>query len=159
MNKHFNEGQLADIAIPNAAIGFAIASHYLYLTEGQRKITIRLAAGSDNAKLYNQKLDCYLTTEKEWLAVPMTAITAGTMAGAVACAEFTITLTGDIPAITDYVAAVHGGTYNVALPMLKLILTNTDEEAYQYETLKDIKITALEIKVDVGDISGVGQTG
>jgi hypothetical protein len=159
VNKHFDEGQLADIAMPNAAIGFAIASHYLYLTEGQRKITIRLAAGSDNAKLYNKQFDCYLTTEKEWLAVPMTAIAAGTMTSTVACAEFTITLTGDIPAITDYAAAVHGGTYNVALPMLKMILTNTDYEAYQYAELKDIKITALEIKVDVGDISTVNQTG
>jgi hypothetical protein len=40
-----------------------------------------------------------------------------------------------------------------------MVLKNTDEEEYQYENLKDIKLTAIEIKVDVGDMNAVSQTG
>lgn len=162
VNKQFSEGQLTNVVTPNANIGFAIASHYLYLTEGQRKITIRLNAGSGNSKLYNKTFDCYLTTEKGWLLVPDTqvsAIAAGTMSNAAACAEFSITLDGAAPAITDYVTAVHGGTLGVQLPVLKMVLRNTDEETYQYQDMKDVAVTGIEVKVEVGGMGAYSKTG
>ncbi|HEX6427327.1 MAG TPA: hypothetical protein VF008_06555, partial [Niastella sp.] len=163
VNKKYGEGKLTDIVSPNAEIGFAIASHFLYLAEGQRKIIIRLATSAASALLLvDKKFDCYLTTEKEWLAVPLeniTPVAVGTMSNSLTCAEFIITLGGDVPAITDYNAAVHGGAYNVKLPMVKMILKNFDFEAYQYTALKDIKITMGEVKVEVGDMTTVSQTG
>ena len=160
INKQYAEAQLTGIAMPNAEIGFAIASHYLYCVEGERKIIIRLGAGSDNAKLYNKKFFCYLTTEKEWLAVEtISPIAAGTMTNTTACAEFTISLPGDAAAITNYSAAVHGGTYGVSVPMLKMVLKNTDDEAYKYNELKDIKISEIEVKVEVGNMNAWSQTG
>jgi len=162
VDKKFDEAQLIDIVTPNASIGFAVASHYLYLTEGERKLTIRLAAGSSNAALYNKSFDCYLTTEKGWLQIPstgLTAIAAGTMSNSTACAEFTVTLAGDAPAITNYAAAVHGGTLNVQLPVLKMMLKNTDDAVCQYQDMRNIIIAAAEIKVQAGEMNAYSQTG
>jgi hypothetical protein len=68
-NKIYSEGEVFDIKMPKAEIGFAIASHYLYLQEGVRKIMLRLAT-NNNAALKNKHFDIYLTTEKEWYKVP-----------------------------------------------------------------------------------------
>jgi Baseplate J-like protein len=165
-NKKFTDGQLTDIAMPDAQIGFALASHYLFLAEGERVIKIRLAAGADNSKLFNRSIECYLTTEKGWLKIAddtstsISAIASGTMSeGSVSCAEFTITLHGEVPAITDYNAAIHGGTFNVSVPLLKVILKNDDLTSYQYEELKGIMITKTEIRVQVGNLTAYSQTG
>jgi hypothetical protein len=56
---------LESIAMPEAQLGFAIASHYLYLTEGERKVFIRFEM-NDNAALDGMNIACYLTAEKEW---------------------------------------------------------------------------------------------
>lgn len=166
VNKKFIDGQLTDIAMPVAQIGFALASHYLFLTEGERVINIRLAAGADNSKLFNKSIECYLTTEKGWLKIAsdsstsLSAIAAGTMTeGSVSCAEFTINLHGEAPAITDYNPVVHGGVFNVSVPLLKVILKNDDLTFYQYDELKSIMISSTEIKVEVGNQSGYSQTG
>jgi hypothetical protein len=163
VNKKYEEAKLTDIVSPNAEIGFVMASHFLYLAEGQRKIIIRVATTAASALLLvDKKFDCYLTTEKEWFAVPLgniTPVAVGTMTNSLTCAEFIITLGGDVPAITDYNATVHGGTYNVKLPMVKMILKNFDFETYQYTALKDIKITMGEVKVEVGSMTTVSQTG
>jgi hypothetical protein len=161
VNKKYAEAQLTDIATPNAIIGFTIASHYLYLTEGERKIIIRLAA-TDNTALYNKGFDYHLTTEKEWLAVPATDVTtiaAGSMTDGTACAQLTITLHGDAPAITNYLTDVHSGTLGVNLPVLKMVLKNTDDASYQYESLKDVQVTKVEVKVEVGNINAYSQSG
>lgn len=162
VNKKYAEAKLTDIATPNASIGFTIASNYLYLTEGERKITIRLRAGGGNGPLYNKAFEYYLTTEKEWLAIPSTAVTAiasGTMTDSTPCAELTITLHGNAPAITNYVAAVHGGNLNVQVPVLKMVLKNTDDVPYEYDNLKNVKITKIEVKVEVGNVNVNDQTG
>ncbi|HEY6871622.1 MAG TPA: baseplate J/gp47 family protein [Geobacteraceae bacterium] len=39
-NKIYKDGQLANIAMPKAEIGFAVASHYLWLAGGTRTITV-----------------------------------------------------------------------------------------------------------------------
>jgi hypothetical protein len=162
INKVFEEGQLTAITMPLAQIGFAIASHYLFLTEGERNIIIRLAAGAGNTLLYNKAVDCYLTTEKEWYLVPadfISAIAAGTMSDTTACAEFTISLPGDVTAITNYVAKIHGGSFNVEVPVLKVILRNESSFGFEYDQLKDIVITKTEVKVEVGDLNAFSQTG
>ncbi|MEQ1676513.1 MAG: hypothetical protein ABL876_07425, partial [Chitinophagaceae bacterium] len=165
-SRRVTDGELTDIAMPPAQIGFAMASHYLALAEGERVIRIRLDAGADNYKLYNKAIECYLTTEKGWLKIAadattaLSAIAAGTMSeNAVACAEFTINLHGKAPAITNYNAEVHGGTYGVAVPLLKVLLINDELNAYQYEDIKGVSIASTEIKVEVGSMLGYIQTG
>jgi len=165
-NKKFINGILTDVAMQNAQIGFAIASHYLYLTEGERVVYIKLVT-SNNALLVGKSIECYLTTDKGWLKIAadtstqLSAIATGTTSEtpAAGCAQFTITLHGDAPAITNYNSKIHGGTLNVDVPVLKVILVNDDKSAYQYEELKNILVTKTEIKVEAGGQTGFSQTG
>jgi hypothetical protein len=163
--KKYKDGKLQDIISPNAQIGFAIASHYLYLCEGERTVRVKLSL-SNNSLLSNTNLEGYLTTEKEWYKIPSlsvvsntgTAITEG--GTTTAATEISFTIPGDAPAITNYNAALHGGTFAAAIPVLKIYLKNEDgTTAYPYENYKGITVSKVEIKAEVGNQAGYSETG
>lgn len=165
-HKIYKDAQLESIAMPKAEIGFAIASHYLFVAEGERVITVKFDVGANRTKLYNKSIACYITTEKGWLKIGEDASTEITPIGSgnmtknnVACAQFAIELHGDAPATANYNAELHGGTYNVNVPMLKVILVHNDLLAYQFNDLKDIVVSSYELKVEVGNQSSYSQTG
>ena len=152
VHKVYKEAQLEQIAMPKALLGFALASHYLYLTEGERKVFVRLVL-NDNSALNGKHIECYLTAEKEWYKVELLTIASSGKKlsdGTTNCAEISFILPGSAPAIVNYNAAKHGGTFNVALPMLKIYLVNDDATIYEYDALKDITITKTQIRVEVG---------
>jgi hypothetical protein len=157
VHKVYKESELESIAMPEARIGFALASHYLYLTEGERKVFVRFVmyknGKPDNTSLNGRKIECYLTAEKEWYKAE--TITIGSSGKKLSgtnteCTEISFTIPGSAPAIINYNAAVHGGTYNVSLPLLRIYLVNDDSHVYEYDFLKDITITKTEIRVEVG---------
>ncbi len=161
VHKVYKEAELERIAMPKAQLGFALASHYLYLTEGERKVFIRLVT-NNNSALNGKHIECYLTTEKEWYKVEsLTIASSGKKLsdGTTNCAEISFTIPGSAPAIVNYNAARHGGTFNVALPMLKIYLVNDDASLYEYDALKDITITKTEIRVEVGMDGTYSQKG
>jgi len=161
VHKVYSEAELQSISMPKAQLGFALASHYLYLTEGERKVFVRMVM-SDNTALDGKKIACYLTAEKEWYKVETVTIAStgkNFSDGNTDCAEIAFTIPGSGPAIVDYDAGVHGGTYNVALPMLKVYLVNDDDTLYEYDALKDITITKTEIRVEVGMDASYNQKG
>lgn len=143
-------GALTAINIPKAAIGFAIASHYLYLTEGQREVKVKLVT-SNNGLLAAIRTDCYLTTEKEWLKVDGVAVTTTTTSDGTACVQLAFTLNGDVPPIVNYDPAVHGGVFSRRIPTLKVYLNNDDAQEYQYDDLQSINLSRAEIEVNVGE--------
>jgi len=153
VHKIYKEAELERIAMPKALLGFAMASHYLYLTEGERKVLVRLVM-NNNSALDSKHIECYLTAEKEWYKVESLIIASSGKKlsdGTTNCAEISFTIPGSAPAIVNYNAAKHGGTFNVALPMLKIYLKNDDDTSiYEYDVLKDITITQTEIRVEVG---------
>src|SRR5665648_3734 len=152
IHKVYKESKLDSIAMPKAQLGFALASHYLYLTEGERKVFVRFAM-STNSAFNNKNIECYLTAEKEWYKVETLDIEylgKKLSDGTTNCAEISFTIPGSAPAIVNYNAAKHGGTFNVALPILKIYLVNDDANIYEYDSLKDITITKTEIRVEVG---------
>ena len=161
VHKVYKEAELERIAMPKALLGFAMASHYLYLTEGERKVFVRLAM-NDNSALNGKHIECYLTAEKEWYKVEsLTVASSGKKLSdeTTNCAEISFTIPGSAPAIVNYDAAKHGGTFNVALPMLKIYLINDDASIYEYDALKDITITQTEIRVEVGMDGTYSQKG
>lgn len=162
VHKVFEDAQLKTISMPKAQIGFALASHYLYLTEGERKVFIRFVL-SNNAALDGKHIECYLTTDKGWYKVDNSlAISSASKKlsdGITDCAEISFTIPGSAPAITNYNVKVHGGTYNVAVPLLKIYLVNDDLLPYEYDALKDIIITKTEIRVEVGMDGTYSQKG
>lgn len=164
VDKIYSEAKLVDIAMPNAQIGFAVASHYLYLTEGKRKVRLRLFNNKINDLINGLKnnITCLLTVEKTWYEVPVNSIKveAGTMQSGKTCAEINFTLPGDAPAVIDYQAKVHGGTFTSNLPLLKIILKNEDTNPYNYKALRDMVIEEVEVKVEVGmDTANWNQDG
>lgn len=151
-NRIYVEGEVTDVQMPLAEIGFAVASHYLYLQEGERKVMLRLDT-SNNTALTGKQYACYLTTEKGWYKVPstITITVANKMEnGTKACAEISFTLNGSEPAVGNYNAALHGGTLNVQLPVLKVVLVNDEATAYEYNALRDVEISKVEVAVEVG---------
>lgn len=75
VHKIYAEDELESIAMPKAQLGFALASHYLYLTEGERKVFIRFVT-NPSAILDGKKIECWLTMEKKWYQVTSPVISS-----------------------------------------------------------------------------------
>lgn len=150
-SRSYFEGEVTDIKMPLAEIGFAVASHYLYLQEGVRKVMLRLAT-SNNGDFAGKNYQLFLSIQKGWFQVDSTVsvVENNSLGGTQACVEFSFTLSGDAPAISNYNPKVHGGTLNVQVPVLKVILANTETAAYQYTALRDITISQVQVAVEVG---------
>ncbi|MES2649717.1 MAG: baseplate J/gp47 family protein [Bacteroidota bacterium] len=151
-NRLYSEGKVIDIKMPAATIGFAVASHYLFLQEGVRKVMLRLST-DNNAALTGKQYAVYLTTEKGWyqIVTPVAVVVNNNLnIGTEPCAEFSFTLAGDEPPITNYDVKLHGGNLNIAVPVLKVLLVNNDSKTYEYNVLRDISISKLEVAVEVG---------
>ena len=154
----YENNAIRDVLAPNASIGFAVASHYLFLAEGERIIKLRLAT-SDNAACASLSAKAYLTTSEGWFEVDqsMVSITQSTLSNTEACVELELSLSGSDPEITAYDAKVHEKTYGVDTPVLLIELKNADDVPYQYNNFRDITFSAFELKVEVG-MSQAGYT-
>jgi hypothetical protein len=151
--KTFNEGVLTSINMPKANIGFAIASHYLSLAEGVRLVNVRFAPALSAAQVNALSgVNASLTTAKGWYNVVSPVWANGAVIGGTTTQATTLTFTipGDAPAIVNYNAKIHLGTFNVDAPVLKVYLNNIDTASYTYDLLKDINITTVEVEVKVG---------
>lgn len=161
VHKIFKEAALESIAMPKAQVGFALASHYLYLTEGERKIFIRFVL-DPLTSLDGKKIECWLTTEKKWYRVDNASFSSTgkkLSENNAACSELLLTIPGSAPSIVNYNASVHGGNFDCKLPVLKIYLSNSDDAAYEYELFKDTTITKIEIRVEVGMDGTYNQKG
>lgn len=130
-NKALNNGNEWEIAIPPAQVGFAIASNYLYLREGNRTITLTFNGVGEaiNDKVFKVEL----TTEKGWIELEQ-GVTVSNR-------QMVITLAGDAPAILPYQQKIHGGAYSTEFPMLKATLVNGAEVEYEYEAIKNLEFS------------------
>ncbi len=153
-NKVYTDGRLSGINMPATSAGFAFATHYLFLKEGERKITVTLY-GATLSKLSGKKFKAFLTTEKGWLEkdASITAVSASQ-------AAFTVTVTSADAPITAFLSKVHLDKFTEAnVPVIKFLLSNTAGNN-QYEELKDVEISSVDIKVMVGEPgSGNAPTG
>ncbi len=126
-----------------AAIGFAIASHYLYLSGGVRTITMTvLFKDKPDPEL---ELSCRLTTAAGWLTVrpEMTASQTDNKL------TITLRLSGSDPAVTAYQAKVHGGRYEHSLPIMELLLKPDGQMTHRLSTYETLEIVSADLSVDV----------
>lgn len=146
-NKVYTDGVLTEIRMPEAEVGFAIASHYLLMAEGSRTVTVDFTLGADLAEALDAKADiaCLLTTEKEWHTV---------------AAEFTcekgkkelrlkFELSGAAPAIVPYAPGVHGYGLDTNLPVLLVKLLHRAGEQYVYPKLQPLVVKSIALTVEV----------
>jgi hypothetical protein len=145
-NKVYVDGALSEIRMPEADIGFAIASHYLLLGEGARWITAEIkvagytgAIGAD----FKDDVRCFVTTEKGWLEKPTLIF------GSASADTFwlQILVTGADAPVTPYSSKVHGYNFATDLPMLLVRLKQDDTRPYAYSALQDITVTSLTLHV------------
>lgn len=158
--KTYKEGKLTSIDTPHAQVGFAVASHYLYLTEGERTIDLTMEFAntykfSPNATTF----ECYATTEKGWYLIKVNEVFHGTNSSGKLYYTIRFILKGNEPAITNYMAAVHGGSFDCKLPVIKIYLTNNDTITYPYDLLRNLEMNAIKVKVTVGNTNAYSQLG
>jgi len=153
-NKEYFDGALSAIDMPKAQIGFAVASHYLFLNEGQREVNLNLEfTGANQFLPANTAVDCYVTTAKGWYKVSdasVKVINKQNNSAAKECSAIYFILQGNEPAVVNYNAKLHGGTFKSQLPIVKVYLKNEDTAAFQYDDLKDRSLASVEINVSVG---------
>lgn len=141
------------LIMPEAEVGFAVASHYLFLADGYRVIKIKLPTGSGSAAFpASGSLDCFLTTEKGWFKVSDASL-VDTQTGEATpspCKAVQIILGGEVPPITAWDAKVHGGNFGQAMPVVKIVLRNEDGSAYGYSALQGVVLRGAEVEVRVG---------
>ncbi|MCB0639720.1 MAG: baseplate J/gp47 family protein, partial [Lewinella sp.] len=132
------------IDLPRAEIGFALASNYLYLTQGERVAELKFA-GSGLAALSGKTFKLFLTTEEGWYETTVTVDQSPVDNRY----RLQWTIDGDQPAIVPYDAAVHGGTFATPYPLLKAQLVQTDSPDYAYQALKNITLQSFDLTVVV----------
>lgn len=162
INKVYENGVVTQISMPKANVGFAIASHLLYLAEGERKVYLRLVL-SKSSLLVDKQLNCFITTQKGWLQVALPVVSLNNVVklsdGITSCIEIPFTLAGNQPATAPYSAAVHGGTYNVSTPVVKILLAQNDTSVYGYDDFTGLTVSIVEVRVEVGVNTAFDQTG
>ncbi len=135
--------------IKEASLGFLIASHYLYLKEATRTITIQFTFGETFSISLADLLNAFnieLTGKKGWHPVtgytPVVNNTSKTI-------SFTMKLEGDAPPIIGYTEKIHKEAYPTDLPIMRFILKNERNVFNVYKQLKSIPLNKINIDVFV----------
>lgn len=156
-NKIYNQDELTEIRMPKAEIGFAIASHYLLLAEGDRTVTLVFSINADTALAANPDLlgahhhadvVCLVTAEKDWFQAKVTDF----IISAVNRLQVIIHLDGSAPAITPYSAKTHGYGFDTDLPVLQLKLAHRTDAGFLYAALETVGVQQIDINVSVSGL-------
>lgn len=148
-NKTYQNDRLKQIDMPPAELGFALASHYLWLAEGERSIelAIRFAtkplALTRNTK-YQAKVNCSLTSTEGWFK---TSSSVSLVLKEDTLLVLTISLTGADPSIVPYSQPIHGYQFATQLPILLVTLSQQVINIYPYFELKDLVVESIKITV------------
>ncbi|MDP2179848.1 baseplate J/gp47 family protein [Methylicorpusculum sp.] len=146
-NKEYKNGKLQTINMPEAELGFIVASHYLWLAEGTRTLVLELMlAGSHSGSGPELKDDitCWLSAEKGWLEKTATSFVRNGNK-----LTLTVILGGADAAVTAYSDKVHGYGFATALPVLLVKLRHREGVSFIYPELEAFIITSIKLTVSV----------
>lgn len=146
-NKSYSQGELTGITMPKAEIGFAVASHYLLLAEGERTITLRFSIddGTLLAADHHADVVCLVSAEKGWLQAEVIEFIAPPGSPL----RVVIKLHGSAPAVTPYSAKIHGYSLGTDLPVLLLKLAHRHDAGFLYAELQGIRVQHIDLEVAV----------
>jgi hypothetical protein len=136
--------------LPDADVGFAVASEVLMMKEGERAITLTLTLGqapTQNADAWNSAFEAWLTGETQWLGpygVTVTPSAAGVM-------QLRIVLTADQPAVAGYDLGVHAHVYTTDAPVLQLLFKPGN--GLSYDAASRLRVVAAQITVEVSGLT------
>ncbi|WP_035764438.1 hypothetical protein, partial [Arthrobacter sp. H20] len=145
--KTFVGGALQAIGMPHAEVGFAIASHLLWMAEGKRRVRVRVDTDHKPAKAgkgLRVGLLCRLTTAKGWLDKRVDWLD-------VRGAELSLDLVidGNDPPIAPYNPPVHGHAFATSLPVLLVVLSHRVDTPWNYAQLGGAMIRGIALDVEV----------
>ena len=149
--KTYADGSLASIDMPPAEIGFAVASHHLWLAEGTRTIQLQIGPAAPTSKESESREPGYLrarlSTAKGWLEQDVDWVDTG--GGGIG---ISLTLDPNDPPITPYDPAVHGYAFDTALPVLVVTLRHPDDAPWSYPLLAGTRVSSLTLTTWVNRI-------
>jgi Baseplate J-like protein len=166
--QHFlNAAITPAFTMPDADVGFAIASPQLILNEGIRtiKLKFKFANPLSGISTVDDQVNLFtagLTTAKGWLTQELKGLSVTNTNAKVyynnSFNELTFTLTVGIdqPAITAWNADVHGGTFdNTTWPVLRMKLNNSETHGNVWSKLQDAEIISANLSVDAQNVQNI----
>ena len=146
-NKAYQSGKLTDIRMPKAEVGFAIASHYLFMSGGTRTITLDLTINdvlSDNYSDWQSQIVCLFTSAEGWVEQSPTVFNLSSDKKL----HLEVTIDGGQPPVTPYKAKIHGYGFDTNLPVLLVKLKHTIGK-YIYYIFQNTELTMIDLTVAV----------
>ncbi|SHF73978.1 baseplate J/gp47 family protein [Flavobacterium defluvii] len=154
--------------LPNANIGFAVASPILFLAEGKRSIQMTFTfhdniTANVTAATIKECLSLQLTTAKKWLEIAEISSSLTIKSGS----TYTTSISGKVmkiaflldesaDAITAYDPKIYGEEFATNLPVAKFYLDITKTSGYDiYKSFAENQLESIVINVDVQNISSV----
>jgi len=141
--------------LPDAKLGFAIASSVLRLSEGIRTISVLFhfkqpITTTITSTILSDAMDIYLTGEKKWIGPYKLVQTADTYI-ATDTMQLTLVLQPENDKVEDYVPEFHGEQYDATSPIIRFVLKTDTKERYSvYSTFAEKQeITSVDITVNV----------
>ncbi|UOA09432.1 hypothetical protein [Methylobacter sp. S3L5C] len=135
-----------------AQVGFAIASHYLLLNEGQRKIMLNLSfdANSGNEKIsqqdFCQAFDFFLTGKKGWVQAKLDINLSLTPSFTV---KVPLLFDGNQPPIIPLKSDIHGNGLPEGLPTLKVVLKQDNTGQVNLNRLQKTMLDTAQCSIEV----------
>lgn len=152
--------------LPNATLGFAVASPILSLAEGKRSIEITFTFQDNISSIATSDiiecLSLQLTTAKNWfetgIAKSLAIKSGGTYITSISGKTLKIAfkLDENADAITGYNPKIYGEEFATDLPVAKFNIDTTKTNGYNiYKSLAKNKLETIDIYIDVQNIKNV----
>ena len=150
------------LTMPDAKIGFAIASPQLVLREGTRNITVTIdldapltISGQEVTNLW-KAFKAEITVAKDWLDISPKATSHVLGGNGSSQLVFKLALDNTMPATAAWNEKVHLGNYNdTSWPVLRITLLNTAEQGNIWQKIQKAAFTKVWVKADVSDYQSI----
>jgi hypothetical protein len=141
--------------LPQAQIGFAIASPILLLKEGNRRITVKIAFDNElsapDEDSTTNAFELYFSSEKEWMgpiAVSPEIITSGENATGL---SFTGTIDAGQPAVVNFDSGKLSGNFPGASPVMQVKIVQPGFLSF----IGNAKVKSVRVDVDVSGVTSL----
>jgi len=161
-NVPLEKDSAAMISLPDAKLGFAIASGVLLMKEGQRTITVSIDFNFPNSGVnysrfnsLEDQLKIFITGEKGWITPSTLDIVQSPTAGQQKLI-FELVIDSAEKAIVSYDAALHKERFNTDRPVLRVLLETGIGAGYKtYKELSKASIKKIKINVAVSGMKEI----
>ncbi len=145
-------------SLPNAKIGFSVASPILLLSEGLREVTFSITFNSNLSGFSKQNLtdsvNVFFSGEKEWIPAQVD-INGSSVSGKTL--KLKVILSEALDAIVPYNQEALGEFFTSVNPVARFLLKNEEtKKGYSlYKTIRKKKVQKIKIDVTVSDMQNL----